>query len=256
MLLIIGGNAGRGKALSMELTKRSIYSAYLSYEEIIEELEHPRKRSARSLKRMNATSWDYYMELYRQDTESEEPPQEPLVEIPASVLLLSDIGELKAETVLLTLNNRSPKVRVYTLCEDPSFYAPYMNGCHTIFASVGDYDSIATELEAQFLAEGQDISAVRYGRLCLYSDERDAYLYGKRLYLTPCEYHILRFLTFHRGKPFNADSIMAYCFPSTFARKPTNAITHICRINQKARKVTGEKIILSKRALGYYVLQK
>jgi DNA-binding response OmpR family regulator len=90
----------------------------------------------------------------------------------------------------------------------------------------------------------------------LYEDEKDAYLFGKKLYLTSSEYRILRFLSFHEGIPFNAESIMSYCFPSTFARKKSNAITHICHINAKTKKLTENTIISCKKNVGYYVIKK
>ncbi|MBO5110175.1 MAG: winged helix-turn-helix domain-containing protein [Clostridia bacterium] len=255
MILVIGSNPGSGKALSMALTKYAIYSAFLEGKEFVASARQPRPAPKKRLRQMNATSIDYYIELYRQEQEEQEPYKEPLLAIPSAVLLLPDLGETLAETVLAIMQNDTIKPAVFALCDDPSAYHPYMNQCkHAIFAQIMDTESIAMDLERHLGTP--NLSVLRYGHLRLYADEQDAYLYGKRLYLTPSEYHVLRFLTFHQGHPFNADNIMAYCFASTFARKPANAITHICRINQKAKSIAKERLIACKKNIGYYVIKK
>ena len=255
MLLIVGHNEGKGKALSMALTKQRIYSAFVSYERLIHSFKNPtQKVKRRSIKRIDPTSMDYYLELYRLDTEEEPLPEEPLPSVSGFVLLLPDGGETQAETVMEQLTTHHPSTKILALCEHPAEYMPYMSSCqYTIFASIDSISQITVGLRSQISESGFDFACMRFGHLRLYADEVDAYLYGRRLYLTPKEYDVLRFLCFHVGMIFSAESIMAYCFPSTFARLPSNAVTHICRINQKAKKVAGKPLIRCKKGLGYYV---
>ena len=255
MLLIIGNNMGRGKQLSMELTKRSLYSAFLTPQEMIDIYKAEPKKPTRSLNRMDSNSMDYYLELYRTEEESEKPITDPPIAFSRMLLLMPDLGETTAETVISIAKNRITDPLIFVLCEDPSAYFGYMNACHTIF-SIEDPDIIVQSIHNQIEKIGINPFKMRYGRLCLYEDEKDGYLYGKKLYLTPAEYKILRFLAFHEGAPFDAESIMAYCFPSTFMRKKCNAITHICHINSKTRKLTHETIIACKKNVGYYSMKK
>lgn len=255
MLLIIGQNEGKGKALAMKLTKCRVYSAFLCYEKLINEFKNPSTlHKRRSLKRIDPTSMDYYLELYQQDAEKDTVPDEPIPQIPALVLLLPDGGETQAEAVISKLREKHPTTVVIALCNHPSAYMPYMSECdHTIFARETEAEPIISSVRERLTIRIGDPDRIILGHLRIYSDEKDAYLYGKRLYLTPKEYDVLRFLALHVGTFFSADSIMAYCFPSTFARLKSNAVTHICHINQKALRYGSQKIILSKKGVGYSV---
>ena len=246
---------GRGKQLSMELTKRSLYSAFLTPQEMIEIYKAEPKKPTRSLNRMDSISIDYYLELFRAEEESEKPITDPPIAFSRMLLLMPDLGETTAETVISIVKNRITDPLIFVLCEDPSAYFGYMKACHTIF-SAEDLDEIVRSVHNQLEKNGINPFKMRYGHLCLYEDEKDGYLYGKKLYLTPAEYKILRFLTFHEGMRFDAESIMAYCFPSTFMRKKCNAVTHICHLNNKARKLTRETIIACKKNVGYSIIKK
>lgn len=200
---------------------------------------------------------DYYLELYRLEMEEKEPPsvREAILRIPGAVLFLPTAGEHKPMTVMTFLERMGSTSITLALCEEPSDFSEYMkNVDRTVFAKESEEEKIATEFVRELNNRGMNFDVIRYGKLRFYQDEHQAYLYGRRLYLTPSEYKILRFLAFHQGEAFDVENIMRYCFPSTFLRKTSNAVTHICRINQKAREVSKIKLVLFRHGKGYFVI--
>ena len=181
MLLIIGNNMGRGKQLSMELTKRSLYSAFLTPQEMIDIYKAPPKKPTRSLIGMDSNSMDYYFELYRSEEEIEKPITDPPIAFSRMLLLMPDLGETSAETVISIAKSSITNPLIFVLCKDPSAYFGYMKACHTIF-SLEDPDMIAQSICNQLEKIAKNPSKLRYGHLCLYEDEKDGYFYGKKLY--------------------------------------------------------------------------
>lgn len=95
---------------------------------------------------------------------------------------------------------------------------------------------------------GYSLTCDNVGMFVVDREEKCLYMGGKNLMLTYTEYCIASFFVYNYGKSFSSEEIFGYC---GYAGNTDTLANHISSVNSKARRIRGEKLIVSTGATGY-----
>ena len=142
---------------------------------------------------------------------------------------------------------RSGDNTVYVFCA--KYKKPYMIPYKYLFIDK-TIDIKASDVKEILFAEYKhSLQCDNVGMFVLDREEKCLYMGGSDLMLTRTEYFIASFFIYNYGKRFSSDEIFGY-FGYTGKIGTDTFANHVSAINSKARRIRGEKLILS-TGVGY-----